>query len=80
MIASTVTTTTVSTVTVYALAGSLALIAILAMIALLVSKDVTSTARSKLAQRVSQALNIGILPLFIVFMVVMVSKVAEQIR
>jgi len=80
MIATIVTTTTVSTVTVYTLAGSLALVGILAMMALLISKDVTSTANGERAKRIHRALNIALIPLLIVFVVVVASKVVAFAR
>jgi hypothetical protein len=75
MIATIVTTTTVSTVTVYTLAGSLAFIGILAMAAMLISKDVTTTAGGERAKRINRALNIALIPLLIVFVIVIASKV-----
>ena len=75
MIATIVTTTTVSTVTVYTLACSLALVGILAMAALLISKDVTANASGERAKRIHRALNIALIPLLIVFIVVVASKV-----
>jgi hypothetical protein len=80
MIATIVTTTTVSTVTVYTLAGSLALIGILAMAAMLISKDVTATASGERAKRINKALNIALIPLLIVFIVVVASKIAGLIN
>ena len=80
MIASIVTTTTVSMVSIYTLAGSLALISILAMTAMLVGKDVTSMVSSKRAKRINKSLNIAIFPLLVVFVFVVVAKVAEIIK
>jgi hypothetical protein len=80
MIASIVTTTTVSMVSIYTLAGSLALISILAMTAMLVTKDLSSTVAGERARRISRALNIAIFPLLVVFVLLVVSKVAEIIK
>lgn len=80
MIATIVTTTTVTTVTVYTLAGSLALVGILAMAALLISKDVTATSSGERAKRINRALNIALIPLLIVFLAVVISKVTGFIH
>lgn len=72
---STVTTSTVSTVT---LAGSFAIIGILVLIVLLVQKELTHANASEKARRWARYLNIGILPLVLVFAAVVVSKVIEN--
>jgi Na+-driven multidrug efflux pump len=74
---SSVTTSTVSTVT---LAGSFAVIGILVLIVLLLQKELTSTATSEIAKTLSKYLNIGILPLILVFIAVVISKVVENLK
>jgi hypothetical protein len=74
---STVTTSTVSTVT---LAGSFAIIGILVLIALLIQKELTSTGTSKNVKSLRRFLNIGILPLILVFVAVVATKVVEILR
>lgn len=77
---STVTTSTVSTVTTAALAGSVALIGILVLLVLLVQKELSSAAAGTRFEALSKALNIGILPLMIAFVMVVVARVAEVLR
>jgi hypothetical protein len=74
---STVTTSTVSTVT---LAGSFAIIGILVLLILLVQKELTSTGTSQRARVFARYLNISILPLILVFVAVVVSKVADTLK
>ncbi len=78
---STVTTTTVTTVaTAVALGGTLALVGILTLLALLVPKELTSAAESTRLQRLGRALNIGILPLLVVFALIVAAKIADVLR
>lgn len=78
---STVTVSTVSTVTTAAMAGSVALIGVLVLFALLVQKEVaTGTGDKKNLRRLGKALNIGIFPLLIAFVLMVVFKVAEVLR
>lgn len=77
---STVTTSTVSTVTTAALAGSVALIGILVLLILLVQKELSSAVAGTRYQSLSKALNIGIAPLMIAFVLVVLSRIAEVIR
>jgi hypothetical protein len=74
---STVTTSTVSTVTTAAIAGSVALIGIFVFFALLLQKEVTTTATSSRMKKLGQALNVGIIPLMIAFILIVVTKVME---
>jgi len=74
---STVTTSTVSTVT---LAGSFAIIGILVLIVFLIQKELTSTVTGEKAKVYARYLNIGILPLILVFIAVVISKVMENLK
>jgi hypothetical protein len=74
---STVTTSTVSTVT---LAGSFAIIGILVLLVLLIQKELSSTTTSQRVKVFARYLNISILPLILVFVAVVVSKVADTLR
>jgi hypothetical protein len=74
---STVTTSTVSTVT---LAGSFAAIGILVLLAFLVQKELTSTGTGKNVKTLRLFLNIGILPLILVFAAVMIAKVMDSLK
>jgi hypothetical protein len=77
---STVTTSTVTILTVAGIAGSLALIGILVLISLLVQKEMATAAPSTRLQRLSRALNIGILPLLIAFGLIVIFKVLEVLK
>jgi hypothetical protein len=77
---STVTTSTVSTVTTAAIAGSVALIGVLLLFALLVQKEVTGTGASDRLKSFSRALYIGIVPLLIVFILIVISKVSAVLK
>ena len=77
---STVTTSTVSTVTTAAIAGSVALIGIFVFFALLFQKEVTTTSTEGRMKRLGQALNVGLIPLLIAFILIVVTKVIEILR
>ena len=77
---STVTTTTVSTVTTVAIASSLALISIFTLLTLLVQKELAVTSRGRLSRALGRLLNIGIVPLLIVFVLIVATKVVEVFR
>jgi len=77
---STVTTSTVSTVTTAAIAGSVALVGIFVFFALLLQKEVTTTASSARMKRLGQVLNLGIIPLFIAFVMIVVTTVVGNLH
>jgi hypothetical protein len=77
---STVTTTTVSTVTSLALAGSLALVCVITLVALLIQKELMTPAEGRLAQVLSRALNIGIVPLLLTFVLIVAVRMAEALK
>jgi hypothetical protein len=77
---STATTSTVSTVTTVALAGSVALIGILVLMALLVQKEFSSAARGERYEELGKALNAGIVPLAIAFILIVLARVIEVLR
>ena len=77
---STVTTSTVSTVTTVALAGGAALIGILVLLALLIQKEIASSGGSTRLKKLGQALNIGIIPLVIAFLLIVVTRVSAVLR
>jgi hypothetical protein len=72
-----ISTVTTSTVTTAALAGSIALIGIFVFFALLFQKEVTATATGSRMKRLGQVLNVGIIPMLIVFVLIVVTKVVE---
>jgi len=77
---STVTTSTVSIVTTATIAGSVALVGIFVFFALLFQKEVTTTATGSRMKRLGQALNIGIVPLLIAFILIVATKVIQILR
>lgn len=77
---STVTVSTVSTVTTAALAGSVALIGILVLFSLLIQKEVTAASSNKRLKKLGQALNIGIVPLLIVFLLLLYLQINTYLR
>ncbi len=77
---STVTTATVSTVTTVAMAGSLGLIIIMLLLSLLIQKEMISAISGRRAERLRQALNIGIVPLVIVFSLITAVKIAGALH
>ncbi len=77
---STVTTTTVTTVTTATMAGSLVLIAVLVLFGLLIQKEIASGSNSPKLRRLATALNIGIYPLAIAFVLSAISKVALVLK
>ena len=79
-VVSTVTTTTISTVTTLSLAGSFALAAIITLLVLLIQKEVTTASRQRVARAFGRVLNIGIIPLLVVFVFIVAVKVVEALR
>ena len=77
---STVTTSTVSILSTVTLAGSLALIGVLLLISLLVQKELATATEGARLQKLSRALNIGIVPLLFAFVLSVVFKVAEVLK
>lgn len=77
---STVTTSTVSTITTAALAGSIALIGVLLLVALLIQKEVATASADARIKRLNIVLNLGIVPLFIAFVLIVATRVAAVIN
>ena len=73
---STVTTSTVTTLANISLAGTLGLIAIIFLLSLLLQKEISSTGVGKKMERWSKALNVAIPPLLIVFVSIVVVRIA----
>ena len=75
---STVTTTTVSTITTaVGIAASLGLMAVLTLIAFLVVKELTGADTRPRLRALGRALNVGIIPLLLVFAAIAAAKVVE---
>ena len=75
---STVTLSTVSTTT--AITGSLAIIVVLVLIVLLIQKELATAAEGSRFQRLGKALNIGIAPLLIAFILIFIFQVIEVLK
>jgi hypothetical protein len=73
---STITSSTVSTITTAALAGSLALMGVLVLLSLLIQKELTGSNSNGRLLRLNKALQIGIVPLLVAFIVIVITKVA----
>ena len=77
---STVTTSTVTTVTTVALAGSIALIGILLLFGLLFQKEITTASSERRFNKFGKALNIGIIPLMIAFILILIYQVNDVLN
>jgi hypothetical protein len=77
---STVTTSTVTTLTNVSLAGTLGLIGVVFLLTLLVQKEISTTMSGKKMERWSRALNIGIPPLLIVFVTIVIARIALALQ
>lgn len=77
---STVTVSTVSTVTTAGLAASVALVGILLLFALLLQKELSTASTNPRLRKLGAVLNIGILPLFIAFVMTVIAQFANVIR
>ena len=77
----TITVTTVSTIAAMGLAATISIAAILVLIAFLASKELASASPSPSPFRrlIARFLNIGIVPLLMVFAVVVATKIAEAL-
>ena len=64
---STVTTSTVSTMTTAVMAGSAALIGVLVLLVLLIQKEITTSSHREEFKKLRKVMNIGMIPLSIVF-------------
>jgi hypothetical protein len=74
------TVTTVSTIAMGGLSGSFTLIGILVLLALLIQKELATGSDSPWAKHLKQAVNIGIAPLMMVFVLNVLLKVAAVFR
>jgi hypothetical protein len=74
---STVTTTTVSTLTALGVTAALGIVAVIALVALLISKEVVGSTGGPRQQVLARALNVGIVPLLLVFVTVVATRVVQ---
>lgn len=77
---STVITTAVSELNSAALGASFAVISMLVLVVLLVQKEILSTASDRRLRYLSRAMNVGILPLTMVFVVIVFFKIVEALN
>lgn len=75
-----ITASTVTTVTTVALGGSVALIGIIVLLSLLVQKELANSAVNWRLQKLSRALNIGIFPLVIAFILIVATRLVNALR
>jgi hypothetical protein len=75
-----VTTTVVSIVSTVSLAGPLALVGVLTLLALLIQRELAAASGNRSAVMLSRVLNIGIIPLWLVFVVIVVVKIVEAFQ
>jgi hypothetical protein len=75
-----ITTATELSLMMPALAASMALVGILVLLALLVVKEISSALASSRGNRLITAVNIGIAPLLIAFVLIVISKVMLSIK
>lgn len=74
------TVTTTTTVSMSTAAASLTLIVILTLITLLIQKEFISGLDGPRAKQIGQALNIAIMPLLLVFIASVASKVVDSLH
>lgn len=77
---STVTTSTITTVTATGIAAGLGLIAILTLLGLLITRELAGASEQVRLRRAGQYLLVGIAPLFFVFAVIVVARVATVLN
>ena len=77
---STVTITAVSFISKSAIAGSIAWIGMLILVALLVQKELVSASDDSRSQQLSRVMNVGILPLLLVFVMIVFFKIVEALN
>jgi hypothetical protein len=70
----TVTTTTIASSTVLGLGATIALVVVLLLIGFLVAKEIVTTVSEARARSVGRVLNVGAVPLLIVFAVIIATK------
>ncbi|HEX5415074.1 MAG TPA: hypothetical protein VFZ25_05365 [Chloroflexota bacterium] len=80
MITTVTTTTTVTTVTTAGLATSLAAITLVTLLVLLIQKEIFAGSTSGQGKTISQALNIGIVPLLLAFLMVAAVSIANVLH
>jgi hypothetical protein len=70
----TVTTTTISSVTILGLGAVIALVVVLLLIGLLISKEIMASVLDERAPAASRVLNVGVVPLILVFGIIIATK------
>jgi hypothetical protein len=75
----TITTTTTLIVTTVA-AAAFAIIAIVTFIVVMIQKEITSELESTQAKRLSQALNIALVPMLVIFFTIFCAKIFDALK
>ncbi len=79
IVSSITSTSSVSSVALINLGSSLALVAIITLLVFLVEKELLSLSKSPRVKAFSFALNVGLIPLFIAFGMIVVSKIGTLV-
>ena len=74
---STVTSTTVTTVTLFGISAVLGLAAVLMLISYLVAREMLEATSHRRLRLISRRLNVAVLPLLLVFVTIVGSRVAD---
>jgi hypothetical protein len=77
---STISITTEAAALNFAATASIGIISVIILLAFLVQKEYLSTATSPAAKRMSQVINIAIVPLFVIFTLIVSSKLLEVMQ
>lgn len=70
----TVTTTTIASVSILGLGAVIALVVVLLLIGMLIAKEIMSSVLDERAPAVGRVLNVGVVPLFLVFGFIILTK------
>lgn len=76
----TTTTTTTATAISSGAIASFALLGIVALVALLIAKEVSGSLQGERARRLSQSLNIAIVPLTLLFVSTLIFRILDVLR
>ncbi len=76
---STVTSTTVTTVTLFGISALLGLAAVLMLITYLMAREFLEASSSRRLRLISRRLNVAVLPLLLVFVTIVGTRVAEAL-
>ena len=76
-----ITTVTTTTIALAAITGgSLVVIVVAVLVLLLIQKEIVSSLRGDLARRLSQVLNVSLIPFFLVFVISAIFKIVDGLH